>query len=144
MHLHAGARRLLLALSFGLAAHAAAAPLPTSPAGKSAEAYMSARDKGDYARMAEMLTEGSSDGAWSREEVQRVDASRLRVSGDVKSRRYVTEKPGQAGAVTVIYETEFSKAGRTEERVLVLSQGGKPVVNGHSAVHCNTGACFKD
>jgi hypothetical protein len=144
MHLHAGARRFLLALSFGLVAHAVAAPLPTSPAAKSAEAYMSARDKGDYAHMAEMLSEGSLDGAWSREKVQRVDASRLRVSGDVRSRRYVTEKPGQGGAVTVIYETEFSKAGRTEERVLVLSQGGKPVVNGHSAVHCNTGACFKD
>ena len=144
MHLLAGTRRLLLALSLGLAAHAVAAPLPTTPAGKSAEAYMSARDKGDYARMAEMLSEGSLDGGWSREKVQRVDASRLRVSGNVVSRRYVSEKPGQGGAVTVIYETEFSKAGRTEERVLVLSQGGKPVVNGHSAVHCNTGACFKD
>jgi hypothetical protein len=144
MPLHAGTRRFLLALSFGLVAHAVAAPLPTSPAAKSAEAYMSARDKGDYARMAEMLTEGSLDGGWSREKVQRVDASRLRVSGDVKSRRYVSEKPGQGGAVTVIFETEFSEAGRTEERVLVLSQGGKPVVNGHSAVHCNTGACFKD
>lgn len=144
MQLYAGAGRLFLAFSFGFAAHTVAAPLPTTPAGRSAEAYMSARDRGDYAQMAEMLTEGSSDGAWSREKVKRVDASRLRVSGDVKSRRYVSEKPGQGGVVTVIYETEFSKAGRTEERVLVLLQGGKPVVNGHSARHCNTGACFKD
>ncbi|RYZ12803.1 MAG: hypothetical protein EOO24_02135 [Comamonadaceae bacterium] len=115
----------------------------TSPAHEAADAYMAARDRGDYPAMAEMLSRSGQEG-WTAERAQRIDAGRQRVSGAVVSRRYVAEKPGAGGSTTVVYETQFAKSGRSEERVLVLRSGERQAVAGHTARHCSTGACFKD